>query len=230
MTPPDKHNVLRQTPLFSQPGETELAALSDRAVERRLQKGELLFIAGDKARGMFVIIQGALRAFREGLDGREQVIHVERAGATIAEVPVFDDAPYPSSVAAEEDCLLLFIDKHEVRRLCQENSQFALAALRLLAARLRKCAALVEALSLHEVDQRLARWLLGEARARGLREGDCLEINLALTHQQIAARIGTVREVISRALSRLQQNGLIDVDGRRIRIQDEAALSIFADS
>lgn len=230
MTQSDKYKILRRTALFGELGEAELSALSDHAVERRLSAGELLFIAGEEARGLFVVVEGALRAFREGVDGREQIIHVERAGATIAEVPVFDDAPFPSSVAAEENSLLLFIDKRDVRRLCLEHPPFALAALRLLAGRLRKCAALVEALSLREVDQRLARWLLGEARARGKHTGDCLEINLALTNQQIAARIGTVREVISRALNRMQQNGLIEVDGRCIRIQDETALSVFADS
>jgi len=62
---------------------------AERAVERRLTRDEILFVAGDEARGLYVIVSGALRAFREGVDGREQVIHVESEGATIAELPVF---------------------------------------------------------------------------------------------------------------------------------------------
>jgi CRP-like cAMP-binding protein len=178
---------------------------------------------------MYVIAEGALRAFREGLDGREQVIHVERVGATIAEIPVFDDKPYPSTVAAEEDTVVLFINKRDVRALCLKHPEVALKALGLLADRLRKCANLVEALSLREVDQRLARWLLNEARTRGKQINGATELTLVLTNQQIAARIGSVREVVSRAMSRLHGNHLISIDGRRVIVSDEEALAVFAE-
>ncbi|HYE75477.1 MAG TPA: Crp/Fnr family transcriptional regulator [Blastocatellia bacterium] len=225
----DKIAALSCTALFGELNETELEALASRAVERRLQRDELLFVAGDEARGLFVIVEGAVRAFREGLDGREQVIHVERAGATIAELPVFDDKPYPSTVAAEEDSVVLFISKNDVRQLCLDHPRIALTALKLLATRLRKCAELVESLSLREVDQHLARWILTEARTRGKRTPSGLEVTLALTNQQIASRIGSVREVVSRALSRLQQNGFVVVDGRSVTIVDEEAIAVYAE-
>jgi CRP/FNR family transcriptional regulator len=225
----DKLSALRRTILFGELSEAELGALAERAVERRLARGEVLFVAGDEAAGLFVIAEGSLRAYREGLDGREQVIHVERTGATIAELPVFDDRPYPSTVAAEEETLVLFIDKRDVKRLCVEHPNIALAALKLLAGRLRRCAELVEALSLREVDQRLAHWLLSAARIRGSRGNEGLQFTLHLTNQQIAARIGSVREVVSRALTRLQNNGLIAVDGRVVQIPDEEALELYAD-
>ncbi|MFL6277204.1 MAG: Crp/Fnr family transcriptional regulator [Blastocatellia bacterium] len=224
----DKIAALKKTSLFGTLDESELGALADRAVEQRLAPGEILFIAGEEARGLYVIVEGAVRAFRESLDGREQVIHVERAGATIAEVPMFDDGTYPSTVAAEEDSLILFIDKRDVRKLCLSHPNIALATLKLLATRLRRCAELVESLSLHEVDERLARLLLDEARARGRRAGKEVVFELVLTNQQIAARIGTVREVVSRALSRLQQNELIVVNGRVVTIPAEEALQAFA--
>ncbi|MEP7274446.1 MAG: Crp/Fnr family transcriptional regulator [Acidobacteriota bacterium] len=225
----DKIAALRRTTLFGELPETKLNALAERAIERRLKRGEILFVSGDEAAGLFVIVEGALRAFREGVDGREQVIHVERAGATIAELPVFDDKPYPSTVAAEEESIVLFLDKRDVKALCLAHPDIALAALKLLAGRLRKCAELVEALSLREVDQRLARWLLTEARNRGQRTGNGFEVTLVLTNQQIAARIGSVREVISRALSRLHQNNLIAVDGRQVTINNEEELAVFAE-
>ncbi|HQR35566.1 MAG TPA: Crp/Fnr family transcriptional regulator [Blastocatellia bacterium] len=224
----DKISALRRTLLFAELDEPDLISLAGRTVERRLKRGEILFMAGDESAGLFVIAEGVLRAYREGVDGREQIIHVERAGATIAELPVFDDKPYPSTVAAEEDSVVLFISKTDVKSLCMAHPKIALTAVKLLAGRLRKCAELVEALSLREVDQRLARWLLTEARTRGQRLSDRLELNLVLTNQQIAAHIGSVREVVSRALARLQQNGLIEVDGRHVFILDEAALAVFS--
>jgi CRP-like cAMP-binding protein len=225
----DKVAALRRATLFKEFDDTTLQLVADRAIERRFLKDEVLFIAGDVALGLFVIIEGAVRAFRGSLAGREQVIHVERAGGTIAEVPVFDDGTYPSTVAAEEDTTCLFIAKSDMRQLCLEHPEITLAALKILAGRLRRCAELVETLSLKEVGQRVARFLLAEARRAGTRTKDGISINLTQTNQQIAARVGSVREVISRAFSRLQQDGLIVVEDRTLIILDEKALSTFAD-
>lgn len=224
----DKIAALSRTALFKELDEGTLRELGARAIERRFKKDELLFVAGEEALGLYVVVEGAVRAFRESTDGREQVIHVERAGATVAEVPVFDDGAFPSTVAAETDSILLFIDKRDVRQLCLEHPQIALAALKVLAGRLRRCAELVETLSLREVGQRLARLLLAEARAGGGQTREGLAVTLSLTNQQIAARVGSVREVVSRALTRLQQDKLIALDGRRLTIPDEAALAAYA--
>ncbi len=224
----DKVEALRRTALFGGVGEKELKALAERATAKHLSRGDSLFLEGEEATGLYVVVEGAIRAFRESGEGREQVIHVERAGATIAEVPMFDNGTFPSTAAAEEDSVVLFIDKRDVRRLCLEHPQIALAALAILAGRLRRAAELIEALSLREVDQRLARLLLSEARLRGRPTPVGITFELALTNQQIAARIGTVREVVSRALSRLQQNELIVTDGRKVTISKVSALKSYA--
>jgi CRP/FNR family transcriptional regulator len=224
----DKITALKRTKLFEELDENTLRVLAERAFERRFQKDEVLFVAGEEARGLYVIVEGAVRAFRVSLDGREQVIHVERAGATIAEVPVFDDGTYPSTAAAEEATTVLFIDKRDVQHLFLEHPKITLAALKVLAGRLRRCAELVEALSLREVGQRLARFLLAEARRSAAPAENGISINLSQTNQQIAARIGSVREVVSRAFTRLQHDGLIIVEGRRAIIPDLAALETFA--
>jgi CRP/FNR family transcriptional regulator len=225
----DKQAALKRTELFRELDDEALRVVAGRAVTRRLERNEVLFVEGDEAEGLYVIVEGAVRAFRVGSDGREQVIHMERAPATIAEVPVFDDRPYPSTVAAEEDATLLFIAKRDVRQLSLSHPQIALAALKLLAGRLRRCAELVETLSLREVGQRLAFLLLMEARARGRRiASGGLVVELRQTNQQIAARIGTVREVVSRALTKLQQDHLIELENRRLTIPNEEMLAAYA--
>jgi CRP/FNR family transcriptional regulator len=224
----NKIEVLRRTAFFSGLDASTLHALAKRAVERRFHTDEVLFVAGEEAHGLYVIVAGAVRAFRESSDGREQIIHVERAGATVAEVPVFDDGLFPSTVAAEEETTVLFIEKRDVRLLCMEHPEIALAALKVLAGRLRQCAELVETLSLREVSQRLARFLLAEARRKGVRTEQGLSLTLTLTNPQIASRIGTVREVVSRTFTRLQHDGLLVVEGRRLIIPDEQALAAFA--
>jgi len=219
----DKVSALKRSSLFTELDENTLGALAERAFEQQFQKDDVLFVAGEEAQGLYVIVEGAVRAFRVSADGREQVIHVERTGATIAEVPVFDGGAYPSTIT-------LFIDKRDVRQLVLKHPEIAFAALKVLAGRVRRCAELVEALSLREVGQRLARFLVAEARRTGPMTNDRATIDLSQTNQQIASRIGSVREVVSRAFTRLQHQGLIIVEGRKVTIPDMTALESFAAS
>jgi len=124
---------------------------------------------------------------------------------------------------------VLFLPREEVVRLCLERPRISVAALTLLAKRLRKCAALVERLSLRDVDRRVAQLLLEEGSDYGQRLGDSVTFPLSLTHTQIATRVGSVREVVSRALGRLQSHGLIAVDGRSVRIVNEKALREYCE-
>jgi CRP/FNR family transcriptional regulator len=227
--PIDKVEALRRTPLFAELEPDDLRPLIGHAIERKLAKGEVLFLAGDPPRGLWVIVDGAVRAFRVGADGREQIIHVERAGATVGEVPMFDGGNCPSNAAAEQDSSLLFIPREDVQRALLENPRIGLAALKVLARRIRACANLVETLSLHDVDRRLARLLLGEAKARGIQRGRGMEIEFGLTHQQVASRIGSVREVVSRAFGRLQQAGLVRVEGSKVLILDFQTFQAYAE-
>lgn len=227
----DKVAIFKQTELFRDLDEDVLRVLTRRATEKTLHRNEILFLAGEETAGLFVIATGAVRAFRTGADGREQIIHVERAVATIAELPVFDDGKYPSTVAAEEKATkVYFLDKQTVRAVCFEHPQLALAATRLFAARLRLCAELVESLSLREVGQRLAYLLLAEAATEGVPTADGVRFKQKLTHNQLAARIGTVREVVTRVFYRLQNQGLVKVHGKEIFIPNLAILAAYADS
>jgi CRP-like cAMP-binding protein len=222
LTVAQKIAALARSHLFRGCPEAALESLARAAEFRRLERGQMLFLAGEPAGGLFVIVSGSIRAFRVSAKGREQTIHVESAGATLAEVPVFDDGNYPATAVAEESSDVLFISKADVQRFLIANPAVALNALRLMAGRLRRHAELVDSLALKDVGQRLAQLLIEEARAQGTRELDC-------SNQQLAARVGSVREVVSRTLARLAQNGLIETRPRGITILDEQALERFAE-
>jgi CRP-like cAMP-binding protein len=221
--------ALRATELFHDLNEDVLSRLAEKAVERELSAGETLFVSGENANGLYIVASGSVRAFRTGADGREQIIHVERAGATVGELPVFDDLPYPSTVAAEEDCTVVFLDRATVVEMCHAHPEMAMAALRVLSRRLRKCAALVETLSLRAVGQRLALWLISEVTARGKKKGKGADLELTLSKEQLAARIGSVREVVSRAIAKLDEQGLIRVAGQHVHIPDIQRLADYAE-
>lgn len=226
----NKIAALECTRLFSGSTKDELSWVAERAVEQHLKTGEMLFLSGDEARGLFVIVSGKVRAFKHNSEGREQVMHVDSAGATLADVPVFDDGPCPASVIAEEDTAVLFIEKKDVRQFCMEHPAFALRALKLMATRVRKHARLVEVLSFHEVGQRLALFLLAEAQQVTPNQGGKVEFRLSLSNHEIATRIGTVRDVVSRALARLQSEGLVIVKGRAVAVPDMRALRRYAEN
>lgn len=227
MNAQERIDLLRGTQLFGNAPAEALKPLAECAVEHRLNAGEILFLSGDTAHGLYVAVSGLLRAFRESEEGREQTIHVERAGATFAEVPVFDDGPYPSTVIAEEESVVLFLKKEDVRRFLLQNPEAALSALKLVAGRLRKVALLLEQLSLQDVAQRLAAMLVEEASARGSVK-DGVSFSLPDSHQRIAARLGSVREVITRILHRFVDERLIEIRGHRIVVLNASGLQAKA--
>ena len=220
--------VLGKSALFQNMPESALHDLVSGAVERKLTKGQVLFTANHPSEGLYIVLSGAVRAFRVNLDGREQTIHIEHTGGTLAEVAAFDGGPYPSTTIAEEDSEVLFLPRESVRSFMLQHPEAALTALSILAKKLRMVAGMVEQLALMDVGQRLAHLLLEEAKATGLPLRDGVSFSFPLSHTQIAARLGSVREVVSRALQKLTQQNAIEVHGHRVVIPSVKALRAFA--
>jgi CRP-like cAMP-binding protein len=220
--------ALQCTTLFRGLPAEALADIADRAVELHLQKGEMLFLSGEPARGLFVVASGRIRAFQQNEDGREQVMYVDEAGSVLGDIPVFDDGPYPVSAMAETEADVLFIEKSETRELCLKYPTLSLTALMLMAGKVRKHAALIEVLSLHEVGQRLALFLVSESQSVLSSAENPATFRLRLSNHQIASRIGSVRDVVSRAFSRLKHQGLISMEDRDVKILDLKGLKLYA--
>ena len=193
-----------------------------------MRKVEVLFISGEQAKGLFVVVNGKIRVFQQNAEGREQVMHVDTAGAVIGEVPVFDDGPYPASAVSEGDAELLFIAKQDMLRFCVQYPALALKALRLMALRVRRHAELVEALSFQDVEHRLATFFIDEVKLAGSPAQGPVALHLLLSNQEIAGRIGSVRDVVSRTLARMKHGGLIGMKGRTLIIPDLRALKAYA--
>jgi CRP/FNR family transcriptional regulator len=224
MTSLDAIATLRRVPFFAVLGEEELGRLAGHCVVRRLQKEELLFAEGDGCEGMYVVQSGAIKVFKMADNGREQVLVIERAGSTVGELPVFDGGNLPASAAALEDSSLLFLPKREFLNLCRQNSEVAFAVIRSLAWRFRYMTSLVEELSLKEVSHRLARFLRDRAIEVGVRTRRGVEFPLEETNQQIAAEIGTVRDLVSRNLRRLVDRKIIKMERRKVIVLNMADL------
>lgn len=203
--------------------ERERAALAARCAVRSARRGAVIFDEGAPATGLWVVLAGRVKLVRVSASGREQVLHAEGAGATLAEVPVFDGGGYVATAVAMDDVRMLFVPRDAVLAVCRRRGDVALGVIAVLAARVRTFARLIEDLALRDVTARVARFLLAEARRRG---GDVIE--LPGTREDIGARLGTVRELVSRALGRLRADGAIAVRGRTVRVRDRARLAALA--
>jgi CRP/FNR family cyclic AMP-dependent transcriptional regulator len=214
---------LIQAPIFADLTENEMSFLASRTVAKRFSAGELIFSEGDPCAGMYVIESGFVKIFKSSASGREQVLAIDGPGHSVAELPVFDGGKYPASGMAVQDSTLLFVSKQDFHALCLEHPQVALKVLRVVGRRLRALVAIIEELSFTTVRHRLASMLLRLART-GKKTSSGVQIELPASNQELAAQIGTVRELVSRNLSRLQAAGIIRMEGRVVTIPDMHAL------
>lgn len=216
--------VLRKTQLFASLTESEMRTLCARVSKRPFGRGETLFNEGDKCHGLFVVATGRIRIFKLSPAGREQVLAVEEPGSSFAELPVFDGGVYPASASALEDTEVLFISRKDFQNYCREHPEVALKVLAVVGSRLRRLVGIIEDLSFTTVRQRLISLLLRLAQGGGTATKQGVRVELTTTHHDLAAELGTVRELVSRNLSRLQAEGLLEVDGRAIIVKDLSAL------
>jgi CRP/FNR family cyclic AMP-dependent transcriptional regulator len=198
--------------------------LADRALSREYRPGEIIFSEGDPCEGLYVVQAGNVRIFNNSASGREQVLLIEGAGNSLAELPVFDGGAYPASTAAVGKCTLLFISKKDFRALCMERPEVPLKVLKVVSSRLRQLVGIIEELSFTTVRSRLASLLLQEARVKGRKTPQGIEFSLSASNQELAFQIGTVRELVSRNLSHFQSEGILKIEGRTVIIQDMGAL------
>jgi CRP-like cAMP-binding protein len=214
--------VLARCPLFAELAPDDLEALAAIARRRAFDRGETLFLASDLPDGLHVVLTGAVKVFVVSPEsGREIVLTTEHPYATVAELPSFDRGPYPAHAQATEPTETLFMEAEAFERVLQERPAITRYLLRRLGSRLRRLVNLIEQLSFQEVVHRLAGYLLTRSR-EGL--PFALEANAS-----IAAQVGTVPELVSRNLSRLQASGLIELDGRRVVTLDGAQLAELAE-
>ena len=204
--------------------------LAARTVRKLFSAGELLFSEGEPCNGLHIIARGKVRLFKTSVNGREQVLSVNVSGESVAEIPVFDGGPYPASAVALEETEIVFISRRDFNAYCLEHPEVPLKVLTVVGARLRNLVGIIEELSFTTIRQRLISLLLKLAQSEGRKTARGIEFQLPASHQELANQLGTVRELISRNLMRLQAEGLLDVDARQIVVKDVEGLNAILDT
>jgi CRP/FNR family cyclic AMP-dependent transcriptional regulator len=226
---PNRAVFFQKAPIFAELTDAELNFLVRRAVSRKFDDGEIIFSEGDPCPGMYVVESGFVKIFKTSPNGREQVLAIDGPGHSIAELPVFDGGSFPASGQAIKETSLLFVSKQDFHSLCLQHPAVALKVLRVVGKRLRSLVGIIEELSFTTVRHRLAMALLRMAR-EGRKTAAGIEITLPANNQELASQIGTVRELVSRNLSRLQTAKIIKIDGRTVTIPNLRALEAEVES
>ncbi|MGE4554502.1 MAG: Crp/Fnr family transcriptional regulator [Desulfovibrionaceae bacterium] len=203
--------------------EAQRSALAAISQLRSYVKGQVIFRAGDEASGFYAVVTGRVRVFRASPSGKEQILHLVEPGDAFGEVAVFEGKTFPADAETMEDSEVLFLARRDFRARVAADPELALQMLALLAGRLRGFVRQVSHLSLKEVPARLAAHLLMLRASSGVDE-----VRLDMTKGQVASYLGTIQETLSRALRKLEDDGLIRVQGRVITLLDPAGLEELA--
>ena len=217
--------LLAESILFSGLPEADLNALLSIAVEKSISSGELLFSEGDPANGFYVPIDGMIKVYKLSTEGKEQILHMFGPCEPIGEVPVFSGQAFPANAEGVKKSRLLFFPREAFLNLITEKPSVALNMLAVLAQRLRHFTVQVENLSLKEVPARLAGYLLLQSEEQENPE----IVNLNISKGHLASFIGTIPETLSRMLKKMSGQGLIEVEGRKIKILDRSGLEELAE-
>ena len=208
--------ILACHPFFAGLDAEALAAVSRRAVVRVYEKDAFIYVERETVPGLYLVASGRVRVFKASETGREQDLFHASAGESINEASAFDGNPTMANAQATESSVVVLIRREEFTTLIREYPQIGAALVRVLAGRLREVGQLAGDLSLRDVTSRMAGLLL-----RLLGRGTIAQLP---RRAELAAMIGTVREVATRALRQLEASGAIRLENRSVEVLDRALL------
>jgi len=221
-------DLLKRCPLFAGLTDKDLKGIRAIASYKRAGRKEILFADGEGAKGFYVILSGKVKLYKISPEGKEQILHVVTAPDAFAEAALFLEGNYPAFAEALSDCQLLFFPKRDFVQLIEKHPRLSINMIVTLSHYLKRFALLIEELSLKEVSSRIAKYLIDLSFKLSKEGKDPGEVELDLSKTQLAARLGTISETLSRTLAKMKAKGMIDVKRNRIVILKRQALEELA--
>ena len=217
--------LLKNSMLFSGLADVDLAQLAAITVRRAFKKGETLVSEGEEATGFYLLVSGSIKLCRMSHDGREKVLHFVQPRETFAEAAFFGDGRYPAEARAIESGEVIYLPKEGFLELMTKNPNFTLNLVVSLSLQLRRFARQIEELSFADVTSRLASFLVRRAGEKSTSYDGITYVDLGIKKGELAARLGTASETISRTLRKLMNEGIIEVQGNRVLIHQMEKLN-----
>lgn len=216
-----EREFLQSVPLFSRLGEASLDSILRLTRRRRFRKDETIFHEKETGESLFVILHGRVKVAIFGDDGKEVTLSTLSEGEFFGEMSVLDQDPRSATVIAEEDCELLSLQRDDFKRALEVDPGMSASLIQVLAARLRKANHQISTLALLDVYGRVARLIQELAEEEGKRLKDGRIVIRRPTHMDIAHRIGSSRETVTRMMRDLEESGYIETQGRQIFLRPD---------
>jgi CRP-like cAMP-binding protein len=212
---------IQMVPIFSTLNYDEMMEVASITTSRDYKKGEMIYIAGEKKKTLYVIHKGKVKLTRISPSGKEQIISILGPGDFMGELSLFNDEPITNNAEALEDTTVCIIDGDKLKEIMAKYPAIAFKVLEELSRRLKRAENLIENLGVNDVETRIVQTLLDLADENGV-------INLDISKKDLAAYMGMSQETLSRKLSYFQDKGLIKQIGhRRIEILDKESLEEY---
>ena len=218
-------DIISQAPLFSGLPEDQLIEIKQIAIDKFYGKGKTVFLEGDDCNGFYIVVAGKVKIYKVSFEGKEHILHIYGPGNPFGEVPVFSGQKFPANAQTILKSHLLYFPRTAFVDLISDNPSLSLNMLAILSMRLRQFTVQIENLSLKEVPGRLASYLLYLANEQ--EQEDFVALNIS--KGQLASLLGTIPETLSRILAKMNNQNLIEVSGRDIKLLDRIGLGELAE-
>lgn len=220
----EKIRLLSLVDVLEPLSEEELEEFSRRVPDTHVDRGRVFYAPGDKSEALFMLKKGKVRIYKVTPDGWEFTLTVVEAGTMFGEMTLTAQQMREVYAEAMEPSDICILKNEDLEHLVRGNPDVGIRMLRVLSERLRACEARLEDIGLKGIPARLASLILQFAQSEGVMTPEGPKIPNHYTHRQLATMIGTSRESVTRAFSRLQRDGAVKLKNRRIHVTDVEAL------
>jgi len=219
-----KTDFIRRVPLFATLTDDEFKSLEHIFLIRTYRKNQVIFLEEETGKHMYIVLSGKVKVTKSTAGGRESILTIHRPGDFFGEMALLDGKTSPASVAAMEDCKIATITAADFGRYFMTNQKVVAQIIQVLCARLRHVWGQIQELSYSSAEARIRAGILQLARRHGVPDARGIIVDLKITHQELAEMVGTSRETVTRTLARLQKDGILVVEHRRMILLDSKAL------
>lgn len=217
----DNDLCIRNVPLFSTLDRESIHALTVKMTHKTFRKGETIAREGDSPLGFTVIRKGSAKAYRTTLDGREQILYIFPENDYFGARFLFTEEKVPYSVEALEETQVCILSKAQFSSLLLNHSDVALQIIEAMANRMSRLELVMQGMGGRNAELRIASLLLEFKDSYGKMQGGFLEITLPLSREGLANYLGIARETLSRKMTQLEEEGIIEsIGAKTIRIVD----------
>lgn len=217
ISPQCEQCATRGSTVFCDLSPADVGAMSHSKIHRMLRRGETVYCEGDEPAGIYCLYDGAIKIFRNGRDGREQILRLVRPGEIFGYRALLSAQPHTNSAAALDEVSLCHVPRAMFLSMAAEKPAFSFKLLELLSGELRNTQNRIVDLAQRSLRERLAEALLLLRQTFGF-QSDGVTIDTRMTRIEIAEIVGAATESVIRQLAQFEREGLVELNGRRIKI------------